>query len=66
MVVANQAYRLMHNWIGSRRNKEFAITPDWDHRWRTGGSLEEIIEESHLDPDHILEGILRFAERKRD
>lgn len=66
MVVANQAYRLMHNWIGSRRNKEFAVTPDWDHRWRTGGSLEEIIEESHLDADHILEGILRFAERKRD
>ncbi len=21
---------------------------------------------THLDPDHILEGILRFAERKRD
>ena len=66
MIVANQAYRLMHNWIGSRRNRDFAITPDWDNRWRTGGSLEEIIEESHPDPDHILEGILRFAERKRD
>ena len=64
MVVANQGRRLMHNWIGTRKNLEFAITPDWDNNWRTGGSLEEIIEESHLDPTNIREGIERFAKRK--
>ncbi|MEE9464080.1 MAG: 1-deoxy-D-xylulose-5-phosphate synthase N-terminal domain-containing protein [Candidatus Neomarinimicrobiota bacterium] len=66
MIVANQAYRLMQNWVGKRANRKFALTPDWDNRWRTGGTLEEIVEESHLDPGHILEGIMAFAERKRD
>ena len=42
MIIANQAYRLMQNWIGNRRMKEFALTPDWDNRvlfcgyWRDG------------------------------
>ncbi|MCK4577520.1 MAG: transketolase, partial [Candidatus Marinimicrobia bacterium] len=64
MIVANQAYRLMQDWIGTRANKQYAITPDWDNRWRTGGSVEEIIEESHLDAEHIWEGMLLFAKRK--
>ncbi|MCH7520192.1 MAG: transketolase [Candidatus Marinimicrobia bacterium] len=63
MIVANQAYRLMHNWIGNRRMKPYALTPDWDSRWRTGGTVAEIVEESHLDPDHVWEGIQRFASR---
>jgi transketolase len=64
MIVANQALQLMYNWIGNRDLKKYALTPDWDNRWRTGGSLEEIIEESHLDPDHVWEGITRFANRE--
>ena len=41
------------------------MTSDWDNRWRTGGTLEEVIEEAHLSPSHILAGIERFA-RERD
>jgi transketolase len=66
MIVSNQAYRTMSNWIGTRVNREYAITPDWDNNWRTGGTLDEIVEEAHLDPDHIWEGIKRFAKRKLD
>ncbi|MEE9161354.1 MAG: transketolase, partial [Candidatus Neomarinimicrobiota bacterium] len=64
MVVANQAYRLMQYWVDSRSLRAYALTPDWDNRWRTGGTLDEIIAESHLDPEHVWEGIVRFAGRK--
>jgi hypothetical protein len=40
---------------------EYSLTPDWDGRWRTGGALEEVMEEAHLSAEHILAGIERFA-----
>ncbi|MCH7574016.1 MAG: transketolase [Candidatus Marinimicrobia bacterium] len=64
MILSNQAYRTMSNWVGTRKNRPFAITPDWDNNWRTGGRLEEIVEESHLDQGHVWEGLLKFAQRK--
>ena len=64
MIVSNQAYQLMQHWVSDRRLRRFALTPDWDNRWRTGGTVEEIIAESHLDPERVWEGILRFADRE--
>ena len=66
MIISNQAYRLMSNWVGHRQLKEYALTPDWDNRWRTGGSVEEIVMESHIDPDHVWEGIQKFVSRPLD
>jgi len=37
---------------------------DWDDRWRTGGSIPEIIKEAHLDPASLLAGIERFANER--
>ena len=37
------------------------MTSDFDDRWRTGGSVDEVIDEAHLSPDHLLEGIERFV-----
>ncbi len=64
MIISNQAYRLMQDWEGNRNLREYALTPDWDNRWRTGGTVEEVIEEAHLNPEHIWEGIQRFINRK--
>ncbi len=44
---------------------DYSLTSDWDDRWRTGGSVEEVIAEAQLSPEHILRGIERFA-RERD
>jgi transketolase len=45
---------------------EYALTPDWDDRWRTGGSVDEIVKEAHLDPASLREGIARFvADREK-
>ena len=40
---------------------DYALTPDHDDRWRTGGSVEQIVAESHLDPESIREAVLRFV-----
>ena len=43
----------------------YSLTSDWDNQWLTGGLEAEVIEEAHLDPKSIFEGISRFA-RERD
>ncbi len=65
MVVTNGAVRLMRDWASGPVVDEYSLGADWDDRWRTGGSVEEVIEEAHLDPGHILEAIERFV-RDRD
>ncbi len=61
MVVANQARRLVKDWIANPFVEPYAITPDHDDHWRTGGSLEDILDESHMTAPWILEGMERFA-----
>ena len=60
-VVTNGARRLMHDWIAHKVAEEYAMTPDWDDRERTGGSVDEIIAESHINAKWILEGIRKFV-----
>jgi transketolase len=64
MVCANQARALLRDWIPHRQAEAYALTPDWDNRWRTGGSLEEIVAEAHLDADSLMAGIERFASER--
>ena len=64
-VITTQARWLMHDWLYSKISEQYAISADWDNRWRTGGTLEEVIEEAHLSPDCLLNGIQRFV-RERD
>jgi len=60
-VVTTQARWLMHDWLFSKVAEEYALATDWDNRWRTGGTLEEVVEEAHLSPHRVLEGIERFV-----
>jgi len=64
MVVSNTARWNMNNWIPHAVAAEYALTPDWDDRWRTGGSVEQIVAESHLDPESLKAGITRFVEER--
>lgn len=61
-VISNRGRRTMMDWIAHRVAAEYAMTPDWDDRWRTGGSVEEIVDEAHLSPRWLLAGIERFVE----
>jgi transketolase len=64
-VITTQARWLMHDWLFSKVAEAYALSSDWDDRWRTGGTLDEVIEEAHLSPQWVLAGIERFvAERE--
>jgi transketolase len=43
---------------------EYTLSPDWDNGWRTGGTLEEVLDEAHLTEFWILEGIKKFTSHR--
>ncbi len=51
----------MHKWMANRIVEDYSLSPDWDDRWRTGGSLDEIVDEAHLSPRWLWAGIIKFA-----
>ena len=64
MVVTNGAFKLMRDWTDDPLVEAYSLSSDWDDRWRTGGSLDEVIEEAHLDGGHIFEAIERFVRER--
>jgi transketolase len=63
-VITTQARWLMHDWLYSKVSERYALSSDWDDRWRTGGKLEEVLDEAHLSPDWLLAGIQRFVSER--
>jgi transketolase len=61
MCITNRSLRTMQGWIANPVVAEYSLSSDWDNRWRTGGALEEVVDEAHLGPGHILDAITRFA-----
>jgi transketolase len=64
MVVTNGAFKLMRDYADDPIVREYSLSSDWDDRWRTGGALDEVMEEAHLDSGHILEAIERFVRER--
>jgi transketolase len=64
-VITTQARLLMHEWLFNKIAEEYALSADWDDGWRSGGTLDEVIDEAHLSPEWILDGIERFIGDKR-
>ncbi len=62
--ISNRSRRLMHDWRLAPIAHEYAMTSDFDDRWRTGGTVDEVIEEAHLSPEWLLKGIERFARER--
>jgi transketolase len=65
MVVTNGGFALMNHWASGPLVREYSLSSDWDDRWRTGGTVDEVIDEAHLGSEHILAAIERFV-RERD
>jgi len=61
MVVTNRARKTMGRFLANPVAWEYSMGSDWDDRWRTGGTVDEVVDEAHLGPQHILEGIERFV-----
>ncbi len=61
MAITNGAFKLMRDWVEGPVAAEYSLSSDWDDRWRTGGTVEEVMDEAHLGPEQILAGIERYA-----
>jgi transketolase len=59
--ITNSSRRSMRDWVTHRSADEYAMSADFDDRWRTGGSPVEVYDEAHLSPEHLLAGIKRFV-----
>ena len=66
MIITNGAFKLMREWADGPLVREYSLSSDWDDRWRTGGSVAEVIEEAHLDEAHILPALERFATERSE
>jgi len=65
-VISTQALISMGDWVFNEVSRDYALTSDWDNRWRTGGTVDEVLDEAHLSPKWLMEGIERFVrERER-
>lgn len=58
--ITNASGIAMQDWTANKISAEYALTADWDNNWRSGGSLEEVVEDAHLSERWLLEGIERF------
>jgi transketolase len=56
--------RLMRDWVRHRLADDYAMSSDWDNRWRTGGTVDEVLEEAHLSRDWLIRGIQRFVDER--
>ncbi len=65
-VITNMSRRSMHDWLSSPVAAAYAMSADFDDRWRTGGRVEEIAEEAHLSCDWLLKGIEKFVNDRED
>jgi transketolase len=63
-VITTQSRSSMADWIFNEAAPEYALSSDRDDRWRTGGTVDEVIEEAHLSPEWILKGIERFVRER--
>ncbi len=65
-VLTTQSRASMQDWLFNKTAEDYAMSADWDNRWRTGGTVDEVIEEAHLSPEWVLKGIERFVAARRE
>ena len=66
MVITNGAFTLMRDWADGPIVQEYSRSAYFDNRRRTGGTVDEVIEEAHPDGPSILAATERFvADRGR-
>jgi transketolase len=61
MVITTMTKRIMPLSNLGPLTEEYSLSADFDDRWRTGGTEDDVIREAHLDEDSIFEGIKRFV-----
>lgn len=60
-LITTSGKNLMPEFTFNPLTTEYAMSPDWDNGWRTGGTLEEVLDEARLTKGWILKGIQKFT-----
>jgi transketolase len=63
-LITTSGKKLMPEFTFNTLTLEYTLSPDWDNGWRTGGTLEEVLDEAHLTEFWILEGIKKFTSHR--
>ncbi len=63
--ITNGARSGMACWKLGPLADDYALSSDWDNRWRGGGSIPQVLDDARLSPGWILKGIRRFAEARK-
>lgn len=66
MIITNGSLLQMHNWTANKVVADYSLSSDWDNRWRSGGSIDEVVAEAHLSKEWIWKGIERFAAEREE
>ena len=66
MAITNRNRDSIRRWMATDVSLDYTLSADWDNRWRTGGSVDEVVEEARLDPKSILAGIERFVREREE
>jgi transketolase len=61
MGITNRSRASLARWLPDGDALAASLCADHDGRWRTGGTVDEVLEEARLDPASILEALVRFA-----
>ena len=63
MVTTNGALRLMNNWILDLTVQKYSISIDFDNRWTTWGSVDQIVKESQSNLESIFNGVKNLLKK---
>jgi transketolase len=61
MIITNTSIHQMSRWVMNPVVKAYSLSPDWDNQWRSGGKLEEVMDEARLSAKWQWDGIVKFA-----
>jgi transketolase len=64
MIITNSSKEIVSDWISNPVSGQYSLSSDWDNRWRTGGTVYEVCEESRISPEWLLRGIKKFVNER--
>lgn len=56
----------MIDWMFNPWSEAYALSADWDNCWRTGSTVEKVLDEAHLSKDWLLTGAGRFVNERTE
>lgn len=66
MGLTNRSRDSIRRWLATDISLDYTLSADWDNKWRSGGTVDEIVAEARLDVDSIVKGVERFARDREE